>query len=558
MRVMSKMLAAPVAAVVLMLLIAGVAVLGMQGLRAALDDLARTYLAHRRTTNTVRFELASASGQLFRLFTLNAKPDARRIEAERADLKKRVGEAAAKMQKIDLPDTTDEDVLVNAAVAEIYLFAKKVDEAIEVSSVDPNNGQATMANVDAQYKRAIEAVQVAGKFINDRADDLIARAQANAAIAAWVIWVTLALAATFALTLSIVLARRTVGELAGLTKGATDLAGGNLGTAFTSRSEDEVGEMARALEAMRQALVRTIVDIRGTSESIRTASSEVAQGNQNLSSRTEQQASSLQQTAASMEQMTSTVKNNADTANQASQLASAASEVAERGGAVVAQVVSRMGEISQSSRKIEEIIAVIDGIAFQTNILALNAAVEAARAGEQGRGFAVVASEVRSLAQRSAQAAREIKGLIADSVAKVESGSALVNEAGQTMGDIVAQVRRVTDLIGEITSATLEQSSGIGQVNQAVTQLDQMTQQNAALVEQSAAAAQSLKDQADRLAQTVAMFKVSRAEANITLKSVQARAQGVAPAAKPKTAPLKAVAATPVVAIHANDAWEEF
>jgi methyl-accepting chemotaxis protein len=558
MRVMSKMLAAPVAAVVLMLLIAGVAMWGMQGLRAALDDLARTYLAHRRTTNTVRFELASASGQLFRLFTLNAKPDARRIEAERADLKKRVGEAAAKMQKIDLPDTTDEEVLVNAAVAEIYLFAKKVDEAIEVSSVDPNNGQAAMANVDAQYKRAIEAVQVAGKFINDRADDLIARAQANAAIAAWVIWVTLALAATFALTLSIVLARRTVGELAGLTKGATDLAGGNLGTAFTSRSEDEVGEMARALEAMRQALVRTIVDIRGTSESIRTASSEVAQGNQNLSSRTEQQASSLQQTAASMEQMTSTVKNNADTANQASQLASAASEVAERGGAVVAQVVSRMGEISQSSRKIEEIIAVIDGIAFQTNILALNAAVEAARAGEQGRGFAVVASEVRSLAQRSAQAAREIKGLIADSVAKVESGSALVNEAGQTMGDIVAQVRRVTDLIGEITSATLEQSSGIGQVNQAVTQLDQMTQQNAALVEQSAAAAQSLKDQADRLAQTVAMFKVSRAEANSTLKSVQARAQGVAPAAKPKTAPLKAVAATPVVAIHANDAWEEF
>jgi len=558
MRVMSKMLAAPVAAVVLMLLIAGVAVLGMQGLRAALDDLARTYLAHRRTTNTVRFELASASGQLFRLFTLNAKPDARRIEAERADLKRRLGEAAAKMQKIDLPDTTDEEVLVNAAVAEIYLFAKKVDEAIEVSSVDPNNGQAAMANVDAQYKRAIEAVQVAGKFINDRADDLIARAQANAAIAAWVIWVTLALAATFALTLSIVLARRTVGELAGLTKGATDLAGGNLGTAFTSRSEDEVGEMARALEAMRQALVRTIVDIRGTSESIRTASSEVAQGNQNLSSRTEQQASSLQQTAASMEQMTSTVKNNADTANQASQLASAASEVAERGGAVVAQVVSRMGEISQSSRKIEEIIAVIDGIAFQTNILALNAAVEAARAGEQGRGFAVVASEVRSLAQRSAQAAREIKGLIADSVAKVESGSALVNEAGQTMGDIVAQVRRVTDLIGEITSATLEQSSGIGQVNQAVTQLDQMTQQNAALVEQSAAAAQSLKDQADRLAQTVAMFKVSRAEANITLKSVQARAQGVAPAAKPKAAPLRAVAATPVVAIQANDAWEEF
>ena len=209
-----------------------------------------------------------------------------------------------------------------------------------------------------------------------------------------------------------------------------------------------------------------------------------------------------------MEQMTSAVKQNADAARQANQLAASASQVAAKGGAVVGEVVSTMDQISASSRKIADIIGVIDGIAFQTNILALNAAVEAARAGEQGRGFAVVAGEVRSLAQRSAQAAREIKSLIGESVEKVETGSKLVNDAGQTMSDIVAQVKRVTDLIGEITSSTLEQSNGIGQVNQAVTQLDQMTQQNAALVEQSAAAADSLRQQADQLVRAVAQFRL--------------------------------------------------
>jgi methyl-accepting chemotaxis protein len=332
------------------------------------------------------------------------------------------------------------------------------------------------------------------------------------------------------------------------------IAGGDLTVEVNSDRHDEFGAMMRSLGSMAARLRQLVGGVRSGVQSVTSASHEIAQGNQDLSSRTEQQASSLQQTAASMEQMTSTVKHNADTASQASQLASAASEVAERGGVVVAQVVSRMGEISASSRKIEEIITVIDGIAFQTNILALNAAVEAARAGEQGRGFAVVAGEVRSLAQRSAQAAREIKGLIADSVAKVESGSALVNEAGQTMGDIVAQVKRVTDLIGEITSATLEQSSGIGQVNQAVTQLDQMTQQNAALVEQSAAAAQSLKDQADRLAEAVALFKVSQAEARqvITAARTSSRASPTAQARARKAPPYRRGGPA------AQGDWEEF
>ena len=262
-----------------------------------------------------------------------------------------------------------------------------------------------------------------------------------------------------------------------------------------------------------------------------------------------------------MEQLTGTVRQSADSAQTANQLASSAASVARRGGEVVTQVVSTMDEIQTSSKKIADIIGTIDGIAFQTNILALNAAVEAARAGEQGRGFAVVAGEVRSLAQRSAQAAKEIKSLIGASVERVETGSKLVQDAGSTMGEIVANVKRVNDIIGEITAAAAEQSDGIGQVNVAVTQLDQMTQQNAALVEQSAAAAQSLKDQADRLAEAVSTFKVSRAQAKAAIAAAQLRTPAVASAPKQQATvvPAKAApAAKSAIATQANDEWEEF
>ncbi len=289
------------------------------------------------------------------------------------------------------------------------------------------------------------------------------------------------------------------------------VAAGDLATPVSLQVGDR-GSALAAVEHMRQMLAQMIGQIHSGVASVGRASQEIAQGNANLSSRTEQQASSLQQTAASMEEMTGSVASNSEAARQANALAAAASKVAERGGAVVCEVVTTMNEITASSRKIAEIIGVIDGIAFQTNILALNAAVEAARAGEQGRGFAVVAGEVRSLAGRSAEAAREIRSLIGQSVDKVDAGSRLVNDAGATMGEIVAQVKRVTDLIGGISTATQEQSDGIGQVSQAVTQLDQSTQQNAALVEQSAAAAESLRQQADRLAQAVAAFKLGRAE----------------------------------------------
>ena len=290
---------------------------------------------------------------------------------------------------------------------------------------------------------------------------------------------------------------------------AQTVASGNLGSRIEVKTQDETGQLLAALKHMNESLVTVVGQVRNSADSIATGSAQIATGNADLSQRTEEQASNLQQTAASMEEITSTVQQSADTARQATQLASSCSAVAAQGGVVVGQVITTMDAITASSRKIADIISVIDGIAFQTNILALNAAVEAARAGEQGRGFAVVAGEVRTLAQRSAQAAKEIKSLIGESVEKVENGARLVTEAGQTMDDIVNQVKRVTDLIGEISSASTEQSAGIGQIGDAVAQLDQVTQQNAALVEESAAAAESLKHQAATLAQTVAVFKLS-------------------------------------------------
>ncbi|MCV2349572.1 methyl-accepting chemotaxis protein [Paucibacter sp. Y2R2-4] len=308
--------------------------------------------------------------------------------------------------------------------------------------------------------------------------------------------------------LGLSISRNVTQPLARAVEGAQAMSDGDMTVRFDVSGRDETSQLLQALDHMRERLREIVSTVRGNSESVATGSGQIAQGNADLSQRTEEQASALEQTAATMDELSSTVRNNADNAKQANQLALGASQVASQGGDVVGEVVETMKGINDSSKKISDIISVIDGIAFQTNILALNAAVEAARAGEQGRGFAVVASEVRSLAQRSAEAAKEIKVLINASVERVEQGTVLVDKAGVTMTEIVTAIRRVTDIVGEISSASSEQSSGIAQVGEAITQMDKVTQQNAALVEESAAAAESLRVQADQLVQAVAIFKL--------------------------------------------------
>ncbi|WP_374562086.1 methyl-accepting chemotaxis protein [Ideonella sp.] len=367
-------------------------------------------------------------------------------------------------------------------------------------------------------------------------------------------------------------ARSIAQPLVAATACAQRIARGDLSENIVDNGKDEISAFVRVLGDMQLSLRDIVGQVRASADSISTASAEVASGNLDLSQRTEHAASNLQETAASLHELTGNVRHSADSAAQATQLASSASQVAERGGKVVAQVVKTMDEINASSRKIADITGVIDGIAFQTNILALNAAVEAARAGEQGRGFAVVAAEVRSLAQRSAEAAKEIKALIGSSVDRVENGARQAQDAGEAMTEIVGSVRRVNDIIGEITAAASEQSHGIGQVNTAVTQLDQMTQQNAALVEESAAAAESLKDQAQRLMQVVATFRLdgngslataAPAPSAPARSAAPARAAAPAPrpAAAPAAAPVAAAAPSPAPAAAstaAEDEWTSF
>ncbi|AVT13562.1 methyl-accepting chemotaxis protein [Paracidovorax avenae] len=369
----------------------------------------------------------------------------------------------------------------------------------------------------------------------------------------WLV-VTMVAAAAVAALLAVVIVRSIVHPLNRAIDAAQQVAEGNLAVELHAEGRDEVSRLLRTLVDMRDTLARITGEVRRNAEGVATASAQIAQGNGDLSARTEQQAASLQQAAASMEQLGSTVRQNAENARQASQLAVSASGIASQGGEVVGEVVETMKGINEASRRIGDIIGTIDGIAFQTNILALNAAVEAARAGEQGRGFAVVAGEVRSLAQRSAEAAKEIKNLIGNSVERVEQGTVLVDKAGATMTEVVTSIRRVTDIVAEISAASSEQSEGVAQVGAAVTQMDQATQQNAALVEESAAAAGSLKTQAEQLVQAVAFFRtapgaaVARSSAPLAPRAMAAApvAAVAAPApARVRPAPAPAVKSAP-------------
>ena len=358
----------------------------------------------------------------------------------------------------------------------------------------------------------IEAIAAFNDYIQAQQRAHAAAAHTNFQRAVMAVGVAVALSLLLMLLARLVFSRLVVRPLVEAGKHFDRIANGDLTAKVDVRNQNEIGQLFMALKRMQENLARTVAQVRRGVEEINVGSREIAAGNTDLSSRTEQQAASLEETAASMEELASTVKQNAENARQANVLATSASDVAERGGDAVSEVVTTMNAISTSSRKISEIVSVIDGIAFQTNILALNAAVEAARAGEQGKGFAVVAGEVRSLAQRSAQAAKEIKVLIEDSVSKVGTGSQQVERAGATMQEIVASVKRVTDIMGEISAASEEQSGGIDQVNRAVSEMDEVTQQNAALVEQAAAAAGSLQEQAQRLADAVVIFKIDARE----------------------------------------------
>ncbi len=397
------------------------------------------------------------------------------------------------------------------AQRETYVAAR-ADVLKRFKDGDTAGGQALldekMVPAAAAYVGAIETI---ARYQQERVTLSAAEVESDMRQAEIILVGSLVVATLMAIGLGWAITRSVTLPLHRTVLAAQTIAGGNLAEAIQVDGRDEMAAMQTSLVHMQDSLRRLVSDVMAGSESIGTASAQIATGNQDLSGRTEQTASSLQQAASSLEQLTGTVGQTADSARTANQLAASASTAAERGGAVVAQVVATMEDINTSSKRIADIIGTIDGIAFQTNILALNAAVEAARAGEQGRGFAVVASEVRSLAQRSAEAAREIKGLIQNSVEKVDAGTRLVRDAGTAMDDIVGGVRRVTDVIGEISAATSEQSTGLRQVNEAVAGLDQMTQQNAALVEESAAAAESLNEQTTRLASLVGTFRVRAA-----------------------------------------------
>ncbi|WP_426210356.1 methyl-accepting chemotaxis protein [Massilia sp. TWP1-3-3] len=487
---------------------------------------------------------------------------------------KRYDDARARLQGSNL-DEGEKKIIADIAAADKELeaaFKEVIGQVLAFNSegaakviaarIDPLNGQTlTLLN------KLVEMQQAAAKVMLDKSvgDDTRLKTMLYVIGAA-----TLALGALLALFIT----RSIVAPLHGAVSIAKKVAAGELTARVKVEGQDETSELLQALHDMIDSLSRTVGEVRSGTETITVASQQIAAGNADLSARTESQASSLEETASSMEELTSTVKQNADNARQANQLAVSASSVALTGGSVVAQVVDTMGSIKDSSRKIVDIIGVIDGIAFQTNILALNAAVEAARAGEQGRGFAVVAAEVRNLAQRSAGAAKEIKSLIGDSVDKVDAGSKLVDQAGQTMELIVTSIKQVADIMGEITAATQEQSNGIEEVNQAITQMDEMTQQNAALVEQAAAAAESMQEQAQQLAAAVGIFKLGgdsqtapagaraprRVSATATATGTAIETGTAAPRARPAVkAHVPPPAAKPKkIAAATTEDWEEF
>ena len=509
-----KLLLAPLLTAVVLLGTAQLNVFLNTGQATATQELFTNQIGVFKTISASQEKLAQVHADVYRTVALVASLDESKVKAARAALAQRMGEVKASLLSLTQGDTVDAELRAIGAEAGrlIDSYVKTGDSAIDMATVDPNTGITMMQGADAAYAGMAKTVgQVVAHIESNANAAAAASAKQSRQMNVTLSLIGLLLAGT-AVGVAYMVQRRLAADIQEASRLAAEVAAGQLNEPVATQRRDEVGDLLRALGAMQLQLRSLVGEVRASADNISTASAEVAQGNADLSQRTEEQASALEETAASMEELSSTVKQNADNARQANQLALSASTVAVKGGDVVGQVVQTMKGINDSSRQIADIISVIDGIAFQTNILALNAAVEAARAGEQGRGFAVVASEVRSLAGRSAEAAKQIKGLINASIERVGHGTALVDEAGITMKEIVASIRRVTDIVGEISAASAEQSAGVAQVGEAVMQMDQATQQNAALVEQSAAAAESLKGQAEHLVSAVAVFKLGHGE----------------------------------------------
>ena len=573
----------------LMVLMGGVALLKINAINLSFNEVVNVNYPKVDSLQSVKDDLNIVARALRNIIILS-DPNEIKKEIERSvNASNTVGERLKKLESQVHSDTGKAlfTKLVEVRAQYVALRVKfnelvttgKTDEAKTLLMNDLRAAQTKYFSVLDEMIRHEEGAMQASKA---NAEAAITSTQAT-------IWTAGTFALLAAVLLGLWIIRAITGPIHQAIGVSRAVANGDLSVKFDARGTSETAQLLSALKDMQTSLVKVVHNVRQGSEGVATASAEIAQGNNDLSARTEQQASALEQTAASMEELSSTVKQNADSARQANQLAMNASTVAVSGGEVVGQVVETMKGINDASRKISDIISVIDGIAFQTNILALNAAVEAARAGEQGRGFAVVASEVRSLAGRSADAAKEIKALINASVERVEHGTALVDQAGSTMTEVVSSIRRVTDLMGEISAASNEQSAGVSQVGEAVSQMDQATQQNAALVEEMSAAASSLKSQAQELVQTVAVFKldghdvpmgVSTRPAAVrahqpgpsTFKGTERRTTGVpkgaaarghAPSPAKAPAPVKQLAAKPAAPAPqakagGDDDWETF
>ncbi|WP_281068669.1 methyl-accepting chemotaxis protein [Ramlibacter agri] len=538
-RIWHKIVAAPGIAILFLVVLGAVSYGVIARQHASLDDMYKHRFASYRVAADAAQAISEVHSNVYRLFTWisNLKEDqVTRITNEQ---KARIDAVTAKVAQFGTQAGGAEERQLAEAVRQVLgKYKRDFAAAIDLSTVDVNTGMATMQTADAEFQAMLKDLQSLVRIEEQRAQESYDSAQAafDRVLLAFVAVLALSLLVSGAVTLF--MSRAIVRPLRNAVSAARQVARGDLASDLQVSGRDETAELLQAMAEMKQDLRSLVGDVAAGAHAVADTSVQIAQGNLDLSQRTEEQATTLEETASSMEELTATVTQNAHNAQAASQKAVNASNIARRGGDVVAQVVSTMNGISASSGRIADIIGVIDGIAFQTNILALNAAVEAARAGEQGRGFAVVAAEVRNLAQRSATAAKEIKALIGDSVGQVQAGAQLVDTAGRTMQEIVDSVKDVSVLLAEIAAATQEQSSGIGQVNTAVAQMDRVVQQNASLVEEAAAATESMKEQAAALLKLVARFQVGRETE-----------------AEPSPA---SIALRPVLASAGNAAWRQF